>query len=164
MVIFWFSALTILLLRCFLTDRTAEDDAEGTEVLSTGDVQDLEKLYSADTNADEEDDDESLQSCFAKLTELKIKLDEYKHELGMRSRTAKLWLQYIYYISVAKDFIRGERTGNWQLHLDSLSRMLKLFAASGHVNYAKCGRLYLQLMLDLLFGISAYFSRVFRFC
>ena len=45
--------------------------------------------------------------------------------------------------------IRAQRTSNWQLHLSTARRMLNLFAAAGHMNYARCGRLYLQLMTDL---------------
>jgi len=72
-----------------------------------------------------------------------------KEALVQKSRTAKLWLQYMDHITLVKDFIRAERTGNWQLHLTTVHRMLNLFAAAGHTNYARCGRLYLQLMADL---------------
>jgi hypothetical protein len=43
--------------------------------------------------------------------------------------------------------VRAERTSDWNLHLVGMSRMLNLFAATGHINYAKCARLYLQMML-----------------
>ena len=46
--------------------------------------------------------------------------------------TAKLWFQYIDIISVLQMFIRAERTGNWQLHVSALARMLRYFAAFGH--------------------------------
>ena len=42
-----------------------------------------------------------------------------------------------------------ERTGDWNLHLVSVSKMLNLFAATGHINYAKSARLYLQQMIEL---------------
>ena len=73
----------------------------------------------------------------------------YKAQLVENSPTAKLWLQYIEYIETLKLFIRAERTGDWNLHLVSISRMINLFAATGHINYAKSSRLYLQLMLQL---------------
>ena len=69
--------------------------------------------------------------------------------LQTRSRTAKFWLQYQRYVNVLKSFIRSERTGNWSLHLQTLSNMINLFAATGHINYAKCARLHLQNMLHL---------------
>jgi hypothetical protein len=52
-------------------------------------------------------------------------------------------------VGILKTFIRAERTGDWNLHLNTLAQMLSLFAATGHSNYAKCARLSLQRMLDL---------------
>ena len=46
-------------------------------------------------------------------------------------------------------FITADRTSNWELHLDTLAKMLNLFAATGHIKYAKCSRLYLQNMQEL---------------
>ena len=58
-------------------------------------------------------------------------------------------MQYVSYVNTLKDFIRAERTGNWKLHLIAVRKMLNLFAATGHINYAKCARLYLQNMTAL---------------
>ena len=58
-------------------------------------------------------------------------------------------MQYLEYIDVVKDFIYAERTGDWMLQLSAVKRMLNLFAATGHVHYAKSARLYLQNMLEL---------------
>ena len=44
---------------------------------------------------------------------------------------------------------RAQRTGNCHLHLVSTSHMLNLFEATGHINYAKSARMYLQMMLEL---------------
>ena len=41
------------------------------------------------------------------------------------------------YINVAKEFIYAGRTSNWNMHLN-------LFAATGHINYAKRVRLFLR--------------------
>lgn len=85
-----------------------------------------------------------------KFNQIKQKLVSTKNRLKECSRTAQLWIQYIDYIDIVKTFIYAERTSNWELHLSSLSKMLNLFAATGHINYAKCGRLYLQNMEKLL--------------
>ena len=81
-----------------------------------------------------------------------------KLELSNLSRTAKFWVQYLGYVKILKEFIRAERTGNWSLHLLSVSRMINLFAATGHVHYAKCPRLYLLQMLELetMFNDNGY--------
>lgn len=43
----------------------------------------------------------------------------------------------------------AERISDWNLHLTGVSKMLSLFAATGHSNYAKCARFYMQMMLEL---------------
>ena len=53
-------------------------------------------------------------------------------------------MQYIRVIKLIKAFIFVWRQSNWKLHLDVVSKMLNLFAATGHINYAKSARLYLQ--------------------
>ena len=75
-------------------------------------------------------------------------LDKAKHELE-QSRTANVWFQYQDMASVLRDFIRSERTGDWKLHLRSLSRMLPYLAASGHHLYTKSLYIYLTQMLAL---------------
>ena len=69
---------------------------------------------------------------------------QYKALLQEKSPTAKVWLQYLEYVETLKLFIRAERTGNWNLHLIAVERMLNLFA-----DYAKSSRLYVQMMLEL---------------
>ena len=41
------------------------------------------------------------------------------------------------------------RVGNRKLPLYAISKMTNLYAATGHINYAKSARIYLRLMLDL---------------
>ena len=69
--------------------------------------------------------------------------------LSQDFRTAKPWLMHIYYLDVLKRFIIAERTSNWSLHINSTLRMFNLFASSGHINYAKSARMYIQQMQSL---------------
>ena len=71
-------------------------------------------------------------------------LQKKMKKLEQQSRTAKLWLLYIHYVRVLKNYIIAERTSNWALHLHAAVTMLDLFAASGHINYARSARLYIQ--------------------
>ena len=48
-----------------------------------------------------------------------------------------------------KDYISAERTGNWHLHLQTVQKMINLFAATAHINYAKSAKLHLQNMTEL---------------
>jgi hypothetical protein len=49
-------------------------------------------------------------------------------------------------INIMKMFIKAERTGDWQLYLYSLEKMLPFFAASGHNLYLKSVYCHLQQM------------------
>ena len=65
------------------------------------------------------------------------------------SRTATLWLQYIGMVDILRKYIRAERTGNWELHLQAVSEMLPYLAACGHNHYTKSAWIYLQRMSNL---------------
>ncbi|ELU12775.1 hypothetical protein CAPTEDRAFT_192603 [Capitella teleta] len=66
-----------------------------------------------------------------------------------RSRTGRLWLNYMEQVSLIKQFIYAERTGDWALHLNSIRQMIPYFHAAGHLAYAKSARIYLQQMQTL---------------
>ncbi|CAH2009827.1 unnamed protein product [Acanthoscelides obtectus] len=70
-------------------------------------------------------------------------------QLKNNGPTAKLWVQYIEAVLIVLRFIEAERLGNWDLHLDCVRRMLPLFHAAGHFQYAKAAQIYLQDMVLL---------------
>lgn len=82
------------------------------------------------------------------LKRIKCKIEDLRHTMTSR-RTALLWFQYMDMISILQTFLKAERTGQWQLHLQSVHNMLPYFAASGHSLYAKSAYIYLQTMLRL---------------
>ncbi|XP_043279745.1 uncharacterized protein [Venturia canescens] len=69
--------------------------------------------------------------------------------LKNRGPTSQLWVQYFECIVIALQFIEAERSGNWNLHLQSVRNMLPIFHAAGHFNYAKSAQIYLQDMVNL---------------
>lgn len=89
---------------------------------------------------------EDTASAMQKLQET---VSNFKGELSQRSRTAKLWFQFMYRMETVRLFIRAEHLSDWSLHEYAAARMLNLFAASGHFSYAKSGRLYVQMVQDL---------------
>lgn len=89
------------------------------------------------------EDDEEISGQLLDL--FNKKLMEYQK----RGPTAQLWVQYFRMVSIAKEFIRAERMGDWQAHLNSVKEMLPYFHASGHLPYAKSAHFYLQDMLLL---------------
>ena len=81
----------------------------------------------------------------AESTEMQLltsRYDEHKNKLKKKSQTVKFWLQCLDHINILKIFIRAERTGNWNLHLVVVSKMINSFVATAHVHYAKRARLY----------------------
>ena len=53
-----------------------------------------------------------------------------------------MWLIYFKYI-------RAKRSGNWELHLQTVSEMLPYLAACGHNHYTKSAWIYVQRMSNL---------------
>ena len=82
----------------------------------------------------------------ASLSAVAQQLELIKFALKEQCRTARLWITYIELVDVLRKFLIGERTGNWLLHLEALHDMLPLFSATGHANYARSARIYLQQM------------------
>ena len=52
-------------------------------------------------------------------------------------------------VDILRQYIRAERTGNWALHLECISKMLPYLAASGHNHYTKSAWVYIQRMSQL---------------
>ena len=65
------------------------------------------------------------------------------------SRTSPFWLNYVKHVYLIPEFIRVERVHDWNLHVLVIKSMLNFFAATGHNNYGKSCRLYLQSILEL---------------
>ena len=70
-------------------------------------------------------------------------------KIATLDKTAQLWVQYFYTVTLVWNFIRSERTGDWPLHLDTIRKMLPFFNASVHLDYAKSAHLYHQEMCSL---------------
>ena len=132
------SALTLKLQKIALTKNCDENmSKELIDSLKTQYISALEKK------------EHEVDPQIPELSSLKDFIGQTKSSFISKSRTARLWLQYMDYVETGRDFIRAAITGNWDLHLRSISKMLNLFAATGHLNYAKSARIYLQYMLYL---------------
>jgi len=142
------SALNIVLIRTMLKVPGYEDRFTMNKdlALTEDEIAELRTAYIEVLKL--ERDGLSLASV-GSLGKLASSLQQLKSQLMNESRTAKLWLQYDRYVDIVKSFIRAERTGDWALHLSTVAKMLNLFAATGHANYAKSGRLYLEMMQKL---------------
>jgi hypothetical protein len=139
------SALTVLLLNHLLADESDDSDTNQVIQVQTANMCQLKQLYSDAINHCLLSTNDTVP-CIQRLHD---KLTAYQQNLSNENRTARLWLQYMRYINIVKQFLRAERTADWSMHLQSVSQMLNLLAAAGHNNYTKCARLYLQAMVDL---------------
>lgn len=61
----------------------------------------------------------------------------------------RYWREYMDMVSILLGFIRAEREGNWELHLETFSKMLPWLAIYDHVNYSRWGPVYLADMMQL---------------
>ncbi|KAK3097968.1 hypothetical protein FSP39_014885 [Pinctada imbricata] len=102
--------------------------------------------------------------------DVKSLLQEYLNGISnlQMSKTSQLWLQYLEMVELLRTFIKAERTGNWDMHLQTIRLMLPYFAATGHNLYAKSIYMYLASMEGLKHShpeVYEYFSHgyhVFR--
>ena len=92
---------------------------------------------------------------------ISTKLQKHKEHLS-DCRAGRLWLQYLEMVAILRRSIKAERTGNFELHLQCVKDMLPYFAASGHSNYLKSARLYLQQMLELRVTHPDVFQRFMK--
>ena len=145
------AALHVLLMEDIFTDNTS---CESSDHLSSGEVENLRLVYEGLMAGQFHADRASSDSTVEKLVDL---LHEVKSRL-VKSRTATLWIQYSELVNLMRVFIRAERTGHWQLHLQVLAKMLPFFAASGHNNYTKRIYLYLQKMSVLEMSHPSVFA------
>ena len=72
---------------------------------------------------------DDVESCDI-VMRLTNAVEKIKSELSSASRTAKLWLQYLEYISIFRMFIRAEKNGNCHEHLEAMRLILNLIAAT----------------------------------
>lgn len=90
----------------------------------------------------------NVEECINNSIYLSTFLDKLD-DLKVRGPAAQLWVQYFEMVTIALDFVRAERLGLFQEHLDAVRRMLPYFHASGRFLYAKSTHLYLQDILKL---------------
>ena len=104
-------------------------------------IQLYDKLIASEVSPVEVCEDQFLVRVQKKLRDQSDVLTTYP--------TARLWLVYMEMVNLLRQFLKAERTGNWQLHLRTLQEMLPYFAAAGHNLYTKSVHVYLQQMLQL---------------
>ena len=89
---------------------------------------------------------ESSDISIAEMVQAKIQ-SVFK-QFDNDGRAPALWTLCHYMVETIRIFIRAERMADFSLHLSCITnRLLDIFAAGGHQNYAKATPLYVQVML-----------------
>lgn len=136
----------IVVSKAFNVELTAIHDPLADPIFEDSDLNESKSLFK---RVIENDPDVLTDAYCIELTErITVRLQEFRESLK-EARTAQIWFQYLDMIKILKQFIKAERTGDWNLHLASVRQMLPYFAASGHNLYAKSAYLYLQKMDEL---------------
>ena len=76
-------------------------------------------------------------------------VSKFKDAVFENPHMAKLWLQFMHNVETICLFIKAEHLSDWSLHEHAAARKLNLFTTSGHFNYAKSVRLYVQMIQEL---------------
>ncbi|KAE8745769.1 hypothetical protein FOCC_FOCC007485 [Frankliniella occidentalis] len=83
------------------------------------------------------------------VRDLCTSLERAGEEAAAQSNTARLWWQHFKLVGLVRRYVRAERVGDWELHLECVREMLPYFHAAGHIHYAKAAHLYVQQMEEL---------------
>ena len=89
------------------------------------------------------------EACMSQELMRMIERLDVNNQSFQASRTAELWLQFMNMMDILTMFLKGERIGIWELHIQAMYEMMTYLAASGHNLYTKCIHEYLQQMHTL---------------
>ena len=93
-------------------------------------------------------DQNKLDDFMQHVQELRDEFEVFLEEHSQNS-TFTFWKMYIDLVQILLNFVRAEREGNWELHLEAFQQMLPLMAAYDHTNYTRWGIVYLADMKNL---------------
>ena len=137
-------------------DIAMRTGSSSDDQLSVGEIEKIHSLFDSVSSKTVPFSSVYISEELIKLEKL---LHRYKELLAKKSPIARLWLQYLEYVDTLKIFIRAERIGDWNLHLIAIGKMFNLFAATGHINYAKSFRLMIQLPSDYLWLYQCFIEK-----
>lgn len=80
------------------------------------------------------------------LRELSTLFKTFKEKPRAASKTFLFWEQYIEMVDILLQFIKAERSGNWDLYLSALAEMTPHFFAMDRPNYARWLPVYIADM------------------
>ena len=98
------------------------------------------------TKAEMQANVEELQQ---ETTELRLLFQDFTDESRTKSKMFAFWEEYGHMVELLLQFVKAERTGNWELQLLSVSAMVPYFFAMDRPNYARWLPVYIMDMRQL---------------
>ena len=112
-------------------------------------IESVTKLREAISETNEEVSKRLLKDIESKTSAFCTELNSLR-EIGRKeSATFAFWDEFIEMVEILLRFIRADREGLWNLHLDALSEMLPYFFAYDRINYSRWASVYLADMKSL---------------
>ena len=99
-------------------------------------IESVTKLREAVGRNDEEVCRQLLQDIERQSSVISTELNALRENGRRESATFGYWDEFIDMVEILLLFIRADREGVWDLHLDALSEMLAYFFAYDRINYA----------------------------
>jgi hypothetical protein len=93
--------------------------------------------------------DPNLQDLFQMDKLIAEPLEEYVASMTNSSQLFRFWTEYMRAVQVMLSLIRAERSGKWNLYIDSLVQCLPLLFAYDRQNYSTWLPIYIADMLAL---------------
>ena len=91
----------------------------------------------------------SVNEFQQKTTELRSLFQDFRAQSRAKSKKFAFWEEYGEMVKLLLQFVKAERTGNWELHLSSVSAMVPHFFATDRPNYARWLPVYIIDMRQL---------------
>ena len=103
----------------------------------------------------DDNSNDKAEGCSLRETQCLTHMDDFCEDLeefvdsNQGNGTFVYWMQYFNMVGALLRFIRAEREGNWNLHINSFQEMLPLMTLYDHTNYTRWGTIYLADMQQL---------------
>ena len=91
----------------------------------------------------------SVEELQQETAELRSLFQDFIEESGKHSKMFAFWEEYGHMVKLLLQFVKAERTGNWELHLLSVAAMVPHFFSMDRPNYARWLPVYIMDMRQL---------------
>ena len=78
--------------------------------------------------------DDNLREWTTVADKVATAIKKFDSDTKLKSNLSMFWNSYLHAVEAMLGFIRAERSGNWQLYLDSMQAMLPVFSAYDRTN------------------------------